>query len=278
MTHDTEHATVGPSRPRRRDVVAAYDLGVAAYETLWSPVILPPAEALAAELTLTGGELVVDVGAGTGALLPALTRRAPTARVVALDASAEMLRVARSRTGAAAVRGDALALPIADATADAVLLAYVLFHLADPMAALREAARVLRRDGRVGTITWAREGLTKAHEVWDETLAAAGVPAAPLRRVDAGLDNPTAVAGLLTSAGFTPSHTWRARLVHHWDPSAFWQLVTGSGVNRARLASVDEAERRGVLAHARQRLDALEPADFRWWGEVVCAIGTLSHL
>jgi SAM-dependent methyltransferase len=46
-----------------------------------------------------------------------------------------------------------LALPLADATADAVILAYVLFHLTDPPRALAEARRVLRPGGRVAAIT-----------------------------------------------------------------------------------------------------------------------------
>ena len=59
--------------------------------------------------------------------------------MIALDASAEMLRLARTRHGAAAVLADALAFPFADTTADAIILAYVLFHLADPLRALAEA-------------------------------------------------------------------------------------------------------------------------------------------
>ncbi len=64
-------AHADPARPRRADVAASYDRGAAAYEALWSPVILPPAAALAASLGLTGRCVVADVGAGTGALLGA---------------------------------------------------------------------------------------------------------------------------------------------------------------------------------------------------------------
>ena len=134
-----------------------YDRGAQAYEALWSPVILPPAAALIRSLGLSGRCVVADVGAGTGALLGAIRSAAPAAQVVALDASAEMLQIARTRRGAAAVLADALALPLADATADAVILAYVLFHLTDPPLAIAEAARVLRPGGRVTAITWAWE-------------------------------------------------------------------------------------------------------------------------
>ncbi len=190
-----------PPWPRRADVADGYDRGVSAYEAVWSPVILPPAAALVRSLGLTGRCVVADVGAGTGALLGAIRSAAPTARVVALDASAEMLRRARTRRGAPAVLADALAVPLADGTADAVILAYVLFHLADPSLALAEAARVLRPGGRVGAITWAWERGSRADAVWDQVLTEAGVPPGPPRRVDAGLDRPDAVDALLRSAG-----------------------------------------------------------------------------
>jgi ubiquinone/menaquinone biosynthesis C-methylase UbiE len=132
-----------PPRPRRADVAGSYDRGTEVYEALWSPVIRPPAAALVRHLGLTGRYMVADVGAGTGALIGAIRSAAPDARVIALDASAEMLHLARTRRGAAAVLADALALPLADGVADAVILAYVLFHLADPPLALAEAARVL---------------------------------------------------------------------------------------------------------------------------------------
>jgi RND superfamily putative drug exporter len=66
--------------------------------------------------------------AGTGALHSAIRSAAPAARVVALDASAEMLRIARAWRGAHAVIADALALSLADREADAVILAYVRDH------------------------------------------------------------------------------------------------------------------------------------------------------
>jgi hypothetical protein len=70
--------------PRRADVADSYDLGVDAYEVLWSPVILPPAIDLVTQLELNDADLVVDVGAGTGALLTAIRSAAPGARTLAL--------------------------------------------------------------------------------------------------------------------------------------------------------------------------------------------------
>jgi SAM-dependent methyltransferase len=265
-----------PPRPRRADVADSYDRGAAAYETLWSPVILPPAIALITSLPLTSRCVIADVGAGTGALLDVIGAASPTARVVGLDASPEMLRVARARRGAPAIVADALALPLADEVADAVILAYVLFHLADPARAVAEAARVLRRGGRLGSITWAWERASRADTIWDQALTSAGVPPGPLRRVDAGLDTPGAVESLLQSAGLRPQRIWPHRLAHQWDPSSYWELATGWGANRARLSRIDDTARASLLARLRNRLDQLDPPDFRWEGEVICAVAAKS--
>lgn len=263
-----------PPRPRRADVADGYDRGAQAYEALWSPVILPPAAALVRFLGLTGRCVVADVGAGTGALLGAIRSAAPTAHVISLDASAEMLRIARTRRGAQAVVADALALPLAEGAADAVILAYVLFHLADPSLAVAEAARVLRPGGRIGTITWAWERVSRAEVAWDQALTKASVPPAPPRRVDAGLDRADAVGALLRSAGLRPDRVWLKPLRHQWDRASFWELARGWGANRLRLSHVDAATRARVLARVHSSLSRLAPQDFLWEGAVICAAAT----
>lgn len=95
--------------------------------------------------------VVGDLGCGTGALLPALAPHA--ARVIGVDASGEMLAAARDRMKGLAnveLREGALeALPLPDASLDAVTLMLVLHHLPAPADALGEAARVLKPGGRL---------------------------------------------------------------------------------------------------------------------------------
>jgi SAM-dependent methyltransferase len=217
---------------------------------------------------------VLDVGAGTGALLPVIRSVAPAARVVALDASAEMLRVARRRGGKSVICADAAALPITHDTMDAAILAYVLFHLEQPSRALTEALRALRTGGRLATVTWAWERGSSAHALWDTMLKEAEVPPLTTRRVDTDLDSPDAVQALLLAAGALPQRIWLEQLHHRWDPVSFWELATGSGVNRTRLALVDAATRADLSWRLRHHLDELAADDFRWEGEVICAIAT----
>ncbi len=95
---------------------------------------------------LTGvrrGARVLDTGCGTGRLAVPLSG---SYRVVGLDASREMLAVARPKgRRAALVRGDACALPFRGGSFDLALAVMVLHLVRDVRVALREMARVADR-------------------------------------------------------------------------------------------------------------------------------------
>jgi demethylmenaquinone methyltransferase/2-methoxy-6-polyprenyl-1,4-benzoquinol methylase len=99
---------------------------------------------------LAGG-CVVDVCCGTGDLTLEFARAG--ARVVGVDFTPEMLRLARPKGATLAkvvfAHGDALRLPVRDASADVASVAFGVRNLADPDAGLREMARVVRSGGRV---------------------------------------------------------------------------------------------------------------------------------
>ena len=98
------------------------------------------------------GLRVLNVGAGTGLDHRALVEAvAPGGLAVALDLSPVMLDLVRSRTGAPGVRADCRRLPVAAASVDAVLCAYLLdlVEAAGLPAVLAELHRVLRPGGRL---------------------------------------------------------------------------------------------------------------------------------
>jgi len=161
MTTDDAHAGAGKAQYVRRmfgAVARRYDLLnhllSAGLDVGWrrraAEVACPDAATAAA------GPLVVDVCCGTGDLAAAVLAQAPAARVVACDFCRPMLERARrkfDRRGlsgrATVVEADALALPLADAAADAATCAFGLRNLIDPARGLAEMVRVVRPGGRV---------------------------------------------------------------------------------------------------------------------------------
>ena len=94
------------------------------------------------------GERILDLAAGTGTSSVPLVARG--AKVVPCDFSLGMLTVGKARQpGLPFVAGDALHLPFADASFDAVTISFGLRNTADPVAALAEMGRVTRPGGRL---------------------------------------------------------------------------------------------------------------------------------
>ncbi|MGH2753035.1 MAG: class I SAM-dependent methyltransferase [Actinomycetota bacterium] len=94
---------------------------------------------------------VLEIAVGTGLNLPHYPEEV---RVTGLDLSPEMLEIARTRAGDLGRRvelreGDAHALPLPDASFDAVVCTYSLCNIPNPALAISEMKRVLRAGGKL---------------------------------------------------------------------------------------------------------------------------------
>ncbi len=140
-----------------------------------------------AHLALRPGETVLDLGSGPGldALLAA-RQVGPTGRVIGVDMTPEMLERARAtaaRAGASHVefrQGRLEALPVDDASVDAVTSNCVINLVPDKAAVFREVARVLRPGGRavIADIVLERplpEAVAKDVAAWSGCVAGAAL-------------------------------------------------------------------------------------------------------
>ena len=103
------------------------------------------------------GDVVLDVAAGTAVSTVELAAGGVTA--IACDFSQGMLRAGAARA-VPKVAGDAMGLPLADASVDGLVISFGLRNVADPDAALREFTRVVRPGGTLvvcefSSPTWA---------------------------------------------------------------------------------------------------------------------------
>ncbi len=103
--------------------------------------------------------LILDVAAGTAGVTLALARRAPSARVAAIDLTPQMLaegarRITAESAGSrvALTCGTAERLPFDSATFDALTFTYLLRYVSDPAATLAELARVLKPGGVMASL------------------------------------------------------------------------------------------------------------------------------
>jgi demethylmenaquinone methyltransferase/2-methoxy-6-polyprenyl-1,4-benzoquinol methylase len=144
------------------------------------------------------GEVIIDVAAGTGALASELRcASGGRARVVALDFSWNMLAVgvrrdhARGSSPVSARRllwcnADGNRLPFADASVDAITIAFGLRNLPRPAAGLAEFARVVRPGGRLVVLEFSEPVWAPFRHVYRRYLVGAIPAAARLLTSDPG--------------------------------------------------------------------------------------------
>jgi ubiquinone/menaquinone biosynthesis C-methylase UbiE len=158
---------------------------------------------------------LVDVGTGTGRMIELFGPRA--AQAIGIDRSSEMLRLARVKLESAGIhsslrQGDMYSLPLADQSADHVIIHQVLHYAHSPAEAIAEAARVLALGGTLLVVDFAahdREELraTDAHirlgfqdEVMAGWFAAAGLEVDHVQHLEGGELTVTLWRGLKAAA------------------------------------------------------------------------------
>ena len=211
-------------------------------------------------LALRHGESVLDVGVGPGLLAREMADCVgETGRVAGIDQSADMLAMSEKRCDGLAQtdfsKADASELPYPDENFDAVVSTQVYEYVPDIDKALSEAARVLRRGGRIqildtawDSVVWNTADPSRMHRVmtaWDEHLHDPNLP--------------TTLGSRLRDAGFSVSHcevipiinsSFHSNCYSHGISAAIRNFVNGrQGINQEEASAwrneFKEQEERG---------------------------------
>jgi SAM-dependent methyltransferase len=212
-------------------------------------------------LALLPGACWLDVGCGTGALTQAILARAEPAHVTGVDSSDRYVAFAQHQHAdrrASFRSGDAQALPLDDASQDAVVSGLVLNFVPRPARAAAEMKRVLRPGGTAAAYVWDYAGrMQLLRYFWD--AAAALNPAT--RALDEGQRFPLChvhrLRDLFADAGFVEidCRAFDVPTVFHDFDDLWSPFLGGQGPAPTYCGTLAEEQR----AALRERLRAALP-------------------
>ena len=187
-------------------------------------------------LRLNGGESVLEIGCGTGAVtLPLAKAVGEHGRVVAVDISEPMLAVARQRVGETGMHnvtlllGDAQVMALEQGAFDVATSRMGVMFFADPVAAFRNISGALKPGGRLVFACWAPLAENRHWLIsYDIAVRHLGPPAPSTDHEPGPLafGNPDYIRRTLAAAGFAEISIERAH------PT----IIGGSAEEEARQA------------------------------------------
>ena len=196
---------------------------------------------LVRELGIGSGRRVLDLAAGTGKLTRRLTETGAT--VVAVEpVDAMRARLVRALPAVEALAGTAEAIPLPDASVDAVTVGQA-FHWFDGDAALAEIHRVLRRGARLGLVWNVKDESVD----WVRRLAEIIEPyRGPAPKVASGAWK----AAFERTRLFTPLERARFAFVHETDTATVIARVTSISF----IAALPDEEVERIVGRVRELL------------------------
>jgi SAM-dependent methyltransferase len=235
----------------------AFDVAAESYDRFMGRYSTPLAERFADFAGVAPGQRVLDVGSGPGALTAQLVRRLGAEDVSAVDPSAAFVAAVGARhPGVHVQQAAAEDLPFDDAQFDAALAQLVVHFMDDPVAGLREMARVTKTGGVVAACVWDHSGHRGPLSLFWQAA----------RETDPGVEDESDLAGarqghlteLFTEAGL--GHVDERELtieVEHPTFEEWWEPYTyGVGPAGKYVAGLDDAARSSLRQRCRELLPA----------------------
>ena len=205
-----------------------------------------------------------DVGCGNGAFTEMIVQRHAPAIVCGVDPSPEQLAFARHRLAGAPVEfeiGDATALPYADSSFDAAVMALVIFFVPEPAKGVAEMARVVKPGGGVSAYAWDILGGGFPFAPLQEEMAAEGITQLPLPSAEASRTD--ALRALWQDAGLVDVDTCVIDVQRTFASfDAFWKVAQTGPRVAPRLAGAPSAGIERIKERLRARLPAAADGSF----------------
>jgi ubiquinone/menaquinone biosynthesis C-methylase UbiE len=270
-TRYPQTATLKPTQ----SLAEEYSSKAASYAEHWAPVLRPMALPIFGALPLSDARTVLDVGAGTGAMLPDIETAAPGAMIAGLDHAEGMLRIAKRSGWKRLVVADAQYLPIRSAGVDVGLLIFALFHLPDPVEGLRDLARSLSPAGKVGIVCWGNDPGAPGARIWVEELnreGAAPDPRHPSVVQTGAMNTKEKLTQLIESSGLKIAKLWSQHFCHEFRVEDVLAVQLGVGVAARRLPSLSVEARARCLERVVERLKKLSASELEYRPEVLFAV------
>ncbi len=200
----------------------------------------------------------IDIGCGSGAFSELLVERCAPAEVQGIDPSEAQLAFARTRPASRLAQfrqGDAMALPFADDSFDAAIMALVIFFVPEPAKGVGEMVRVVGPGGTVATYAWDMPGGGWPGQPFHAEMRAMGLqpllpPSAEASRIDV-------LGKLWTGAGLDTVETREITVSRTFaDFDEFWTINSMSPNIGQSIAAMSPGDAERLKAGVRARLPA----------------------
>lgn len=240
------------------DETIRFDDG-ASYEHMMGRWSLLVGERFLDWIKVPAGAHWLDIGCGNGAFTELVAQRCKPAAVQAFDPSPGQLAYARTRLPASApvtwAEAGALALPVADAGADAAVMALVLFFVPEPAAGVAEMCRAVRAGGVVAAYHWdILGGGFPLADIGAEMLKLGTPPRMPPSVAASTLDASTA---LWLAAGLHDVRTCQITVQRRFDSfDDYWNSAALSNTMRPMFDAMTDDRRELLKGNVRRRVQA----------------------
>jgi SAM-dependent methyltransferase len=190
----------------------------------------------------------LDIGCGSGALSEAIINNSKPAGVTAIDQSHGFVREVQRRLGNLVQSrvGNALSLPVPDASVQFAVSGLVLNFISEPIKALSEMKRVTFPGGTVAVYVWDYSSKMEfLSRFWDEDVTLDSKASASHEGNRFPNSTAEALSGLFDSAGFLDIESAPIDIVTQFrDFDDYWKpFLGGQGPAPTYLMSLEESDR-----------------------------------